>query len=153
MMYGVPQNIDVEDKIAGPLTGKQLGWLVLMGVVIFLEKMFTGGGAVFYILAFFTALIFLAMAFYRPYGQPFNVFIGSGVSFLFKPKVYIWKRGVDSFKKEAAKKPAPVAASREEKKMDADDIAALARTMDTEGAERSERMMEIIKKSKIKNQK
>jgi hypothetical protein len=36
MMTSVPQFIDVEDKVAGPFSWRQLGWMVGMGAVLFL---------------------------------------------------------------------------------------------------------------------
>jgi hypothetical protein len=36
MLFNVPQFIDVEDKIAGPLTVKQVLWLIGMGAVLFI---------------------------------------------------------------------------------------------------------------------
>ena len=34
MLFNVPQYIDVEDKIVGPLTGKQLLWMIGMGIML-----------------------------------------------------------------------------------------------------------------------
>ena len=34
MLINVPQDIDVEDKVAGPLTMKQLGWLIGLGIIL-----------------------------------------------------------------------------------------------------------------------
>ncbi|EKD71060.1 MAG: hypothetical protein ACD_46C00281G0001, partial [uncultured bacterium] len=34
MLINVPQYIDVEDKVAGPLTIKQLGWLIALGIML-----------------------------------------------------------------------------------------------------------------------
>ena len=43
MLINVPQYIDVEDKVAGPLTLKQLGWMLAMGIILLiLWNVFSG---------------------------------------------------------------------------------------------------------------
>jgi methylthioribose-1-phosphate isomerase len=42
----------------------------------------------------------LALAFYRPYGQPFFSLIGSMFSYFFKPRIYIWRKIAESIKIE-----------------------------------------------------
>ena len=69
MMFNVPQFIDVEDKIAGPLTVKQLLWMIGM-VAVLLAIFFSLDGAVMVIAAIPVVLLFVALAFYRPNGQP-----------------------------------------------------------------------------------
>lgn len=153
MLFNVPQYIDVEDKIAGPFTAKQLLWMFGMGAVLLvlwntLEK------TAFFIAAVPVALIFTALAFYRPYNQPLIKFIISGIFFLFSPKIYTWKR--------MPKKMTPSRSDREtgpdlakkatENKLSLSDIESLSRVLDTKGAERNEKIMEIIKRNqKIKN--
>jgi len=47
MLFNVPQFIDIEDKIVGPLTAKQLGWLALGSVIALLltyHRRFTADG-------------------------------------------------------------------------------------------------------------
>lgn len=150
MLFNVPQYIDVEDKVAGPLTAKQLLWMFGMGVVlIILWNIFDG--IVFFIVAIPAALIFCALAFYRPYKQPLIKFVGSSLMYFFRPKVYSWRRipqagGIR--KQEEKKKEVEV---KEEKKMLApEDLTAMAKMLDSAGEERNQRIMEIIKKNKKK---
>jgi len=155
MLYGVPQYIDVEDKLVGPLTARQLGWMIAMGVAIFLCKVMIAG-PIFWVIAVLVALVFLAMAFYRPYGQPLYVFLGHGISFIFSPKIYLWKRTAEIFKKpekisEEKKEKENALGAKRKKEISAGDLEALARTMDTEGEDRSQRILEIIKRHKLKN--
>ena len=91
MMYNVPQFIDVEDKIAGPLTWRQLLWMIAMAAVVFLLWA-TFGGLVSIVLAVPVVLLFVALAFYRPNGQPLVGFVINGFFFLFRPKVIMWDR-------------------------------------------------------------
>ncbi len=91
MLFNVPQYIDVEDKVAGPLTAKQLLWMIGMGAALmFLWSMLNTG-------AFFAAAIpvvcaFVALAFYRPYNQPLAMFIANALLFMIRPKIYVWER-------------------------------------------------------------
>lgn len=95
MHANVPQFIDVEDKIAGPLTWKQLLWMIaLLVLLIVLYNIFESGA--FLLIAIPTSLLFIALAFVRPYGQPLTQFIYYGFLHLFGPKIYVWKREVQS---------------------------------------------------------
>lgn len=89
--YQVPQFIEVEDKIFGPLTLKQFIYLA-------------GGGGV--CLMFFTLLplwltfvlsvpvvaFCVALAFYQVNGRPFIVAIEHAVGYFFGTKLYLWKQ-------------------------------------------------------------
>jgi hypothetical protein len=93
MHYNVPQFIDIEDKIVGPLTAKQLLWLFGLAAALFLLWVMIDNKATFIAVALPISLLFLALAFYRPYGQPFGKFLASMFIFLVKPKIYMWRRG------------------------------------------------------------
>jgi hypothetical protein len=91
MMFNVPQFVDVEDKIVGPLTWKQLLWMIGMGAALLtffniFEKI------PFVIIAIPTVLLFAAFAFYRPNGFPLTTFVFYAILFLFSPKVSVWER-------------------------------------------------------------
>lgn len=89
--YNVPQYIDVEDKVAGPLTAKQLIWMFGMGAALLvLYNMFEFN--IFAILSIPTILIFCAFAFYRPYNMPLIAFVIYTLLFIVRPKVYVWIR-------------------------------------------------------------
>lgn len=94
MMFSVPQFIDVEDKIAGPLTWRQLLWMIGLLVTLLMIYTFVGGGVIFVIIALPLVLAFSALAFYRPQGQSLLSFVGHGFFFLFRPKVAVWERPV-----------------------------------------------------------
>lgn len=91
MLFNVPQFIDIEDKIVGPLTAKQLGWFALGGVILLVLYNLLDTSA-FAIACVIVGLIFGALAFYRPYNVSLISFIGSSISFVFRPRLYIWKR-------------------------------------------------------------
>ena len=91
MQYQVPQFVEVEDKIFGPLTGTQ--FIYVVGGVGFAVMMWL-------ILPFWLAIILgapvaglgLALAFYKINDRPLIVFIEAGVNYLLKSKLYVWKK-------------------------------------------------------------
>lgn len=116
MHYNVPQFIDIEDRIVGPLTAKQLLWIFAMGAVLFLMWMMIESKVNFFIAAIPVAGIFLALAFYRPYGQPLIKFIGSMFIFFVRPKIYIWRRGSEmpDYRKNLKKKETETVATKKD---------------------------------------
>jgi len=100
MLFNIPQFIDKEDKIVGPLTAKQLGWLAGAGVLL-MVLWATLDQVTFIISSIPIATLFGALAFYKPQGQPLINFIFSSIYFSFRPKIYVWKRMIDKdFKKK-----------------------------------------------------
>ena len=91
MLFNIPQFIDKEDKLVGPLTAKQLGWLAGAGVVMLVLFNVLDTSA-FFLAAIPVLAIFGALAFYRPNNQPLLVFVLSSLSFVFRPKMYVWRR-------------------------------------------------------------
>lgn len=91
MKYQVPQFIDVEDKIVGPLSIKQFLYLA-------------GGAGGLYLsfawlpvyLGIFPALLFgglgVCLAFVRINNRPFIDMIEAGVHYLMTPRLYVWRR-------------------------------------------------------------
>lgn len=94
MMFSVPQFIDVEDKIAGPLTWRQLLWMIGMVITLLAIYTFIGGGVLFVVLALPIVLSASALAFYRPQGQSLLSLVGHGFFFFFRPKVAVWERPI-----------------------------------------------------------
>lgn len=93
MMFNVPQFIDVEDKIAGPLTWRQILWMIgMVAILLVLYNIFDS--STFFTLAIPVILLFSALAFYRPNGVSMIEFLTHGVFFLFQPKVSVWERPV-----------------------------------------------------------
>lgn len=104
MQYQVPQFIEIEDKIFGPLTLKQFIYLA-------------GGGGVcllfysvlpFYLFILLSApfVIFaLALAFYKVNDRPFIVTIEHALKFTLGSKLYLWKQRPPEEFKTTADKP------------------------------------------------
>ncbi|MCL5004567.1 MAG: PrgI family protein [Patescibacteria group bacterium] len=91
MQFQVPQFIEVEDKIAGPLTLKQVLYLVFAGGVSLLSYFVFN----FFFWILITALlvaIALVFGFAKYNGQPISKIFLASVGFLWKPRFYLWKR-------------------------------------------------------------
>lgn len=104
MQFKVPQFIEVEDKIFGPLTLKQF--------------IYIAGGAgisftVYSFLPFFAAVLLIlpvmslagALAFYKKDGRSFILVLESAIKYFLGEKLYIWKK--EPRKKEKAKEKKP----------------------------------------------
>lgn len=99
--YQVPQFIEVEDKLFGPLTFKQFAFLVGgagLGYVIFrlMPNFILGVSA-----AAPVVILALALAFYKVHDRPFPLVLEAAMRYFFGTKLYLWK-------KEDVKKPQQV---------------------------------------------
>lgn len=98
MRFEVPQFIEIEDKIFGPLTWRQflyLGGGVGMGVVLF----FTTPFIIFLIFGLPLALLAGALAFYSVNNRPFSFFLEAIIGYLKGNKLYLWKRKTETIHK------------------------------------------------------
>ena len=129
MFSNVPQFIDTEDKIVGPLTAKQFGWLVLGGVLLLVAwNMFDNSAFIF--AAIIIGGIFGAFAFYRPYNQTLLKFLVSSFMFIFNPKAYVWRRNyvnIETMKAPRARKEEIVV---HKKTLDNKKIADISKMLD-----------------------
>jgi len=91
MQFNVPQFIEVEDKIIGPLTLKQSLFLGAGGGLLLFLWFFLSLG-VFILIAIPIGLFTVALAFYKVNGKPFLSFLGSLLGYLSKPRLYLWKK-------------------------------------------------------------
>ena len=89
--FTVPQFIDVEDKIIGPVTVRQFIILIVAGFFLFLEYKFSDL-AFFIFIGIPTMLFFATLAFVRINGMPFHYFILNIIQTLKKPSIRIWAR-------------------------------------------------------------
>ena len=91
MQFSVPQFIDVEDKIVGPLTAKQTVYLIMGGG--FLLLCFTLFNFVFFLVAFaIVAPLTLGFAFYRPKGITLARYLGNILEYFMTDHLYLWRR-------------------------------------------------------------
>ena len=91
MRFEVPQYIDIEDKIIGPLTWKQFiyisGGLGAM-VVCFFWLPFI----LFMLVGIPIGALFAALAFYPINNRPFSIFLESVWKYFTNYRLYLWKR-------------------------------------------------------------
>ena len=92
--YKIPQNVDLEDKIFGPLTLKQFLVAMGAGMVTFVAFSFfyTAVPLVFWAITVLAWLTAAAFIFVRPNDQPFSKFLFSFIWFATKPSRRAWKR-------------------------------------------------------------
>lgn len=91
MRFKVPQNVDIEDKIIGPLTGKQFLWFLGGAALLFLLWKLVD----FSLFIFFAVIIMgvmAAFAFVRPYQQSMVVFLSNIFLYSSKGKKYLWQK-------------------------------------------------------------
>lgn len=91
MRYQVPQFIEVEDKIFGPLTLKQFIYLAGGGGLCLVYFTFLPI-YITILLAIPTAALSLALAFYEVNGRPFLVAIEHAFGYYTGGKLYLWKQ-------------------------------------------------------------
>ena len=102
MQYQVPQFIEIEDKIFGPLTLRQ--------------ALYIGGGAglsfiIWSLLPSFVAILIIApigvffagLAFWKPNSRPMIVAVENAFKFIFSTRLYTWKKTVKKPKEEERK--------------------------------------------------
>ncbi len=91
MEFTVPQFIEKEPKIVGPFTFKQFIFIgIAGGICIFL--FFTVSLFVFIIMTIVLLGGAFALAFLKVGKTSLPLFIKNFFSFLFKPKIYLWKK-------------------------------------------------------------
>lgn len=95
----VPQFIDVEAKIIGPITARQ--FLIVLGaglLIALFYKIFTFN--VFLICASLTAIIAGVFAFVKISGRPFHYFVLNLIQTFRRPAIRIWNNKIMTAEKE-----------------------------------------------------
>ena len=131
----VPQFIDVEDKILGPITVRQFIVSTISSILIFVAYRFADFG-LFLIEAMLIVLIAGALAFLRINGQAFHDFLLNVIETYRKPQLRVWKKDFIEFAPQKEKKskgqetyefsPKPLVSSQK--------LSELALIIDTGGA-------------------
>ena len=91
MRFQVPQFIDIEEKVFGPLTFKQFIYLaggIGLSIIcwVFLPKLVD---------LLFMAIVMLfsaALAFYKVNKKPFSMFLEAAIRYAFSKRLYIWRK-------------------------------------------------------------
>lgn len=90
--FQVPQFIEVEDKIFGPLTTKQFFYLLGGGGLTFLIWFFLDNYFFTLILAAPIIALSVALAFMKINGRPFIDLLSNSVVYILKPRLYLWQK-------------------------------------------------------------
>ncbi|MDD4477231.1 MAG: PrgI family protein [Patescibacteria group bacterium] len=89
--FTVPQFIDVEDKIIGPITTRQFILLLAATIIIAIFYKFLDF-SLFLILGGLTFLISVTFAFIKINGRPFHYFVLNFIQTLKRPKLRVWNK-------------------------------------------------------------
>lgn len=104
MRYIVPQFIDTEDKIFGPITVRQFLILTIGGLLIFISFKLADF-SLFMLEAFIFGGLSIVIAFVKVNGKKFHNFFLDMLEFLFKvKKLSIWQKKESNFVKESVEK-------------------------------------------------
>jgi len=131
--FVIPQFIDVEDKILGPITVRQFILMIIGGGIVFL---------LFRILAFTfflitgvpVAAVTLLFAFVRVNGRPMHYFVVSLIQTLRRPMLRVWnKRDIAASPKMKNKAESTVEPVTPRPPLDRSRLAELSLVVDTGG--------------------
>ncbi len=90
MQFQVPQFIETEDKVVGPLSLRQFLYIGIGGIVCAVMY-FLVATWLFFVISFFIMGGAIALAFVRVNGQPFLRIATAAADFYWKPHTYTWR--------------------------------------------------------------
>lgn len=96
LQYNIPQFVDIEDKIIGPISLRQFAFLVIGAVAIGFLWAFKPNVVFFAIMTVPVVLISIAFAFVKINGRDFMDFTGSMIGYFLKNNMYLWKREISN---------------------------------------------------------
>jgi hypothetical protein len=111
MQFKVPQNIDMEDKIIGPLTLPQFFYLLFGAIIIYIlfnKLALHGLMFIFIILAIPIGLFSFAMAFVKVQDRPFPSFVLASIKYITQPRSRVWQHIPEETKKPIVEKKVEV---------------------------------------------
>lgn len=140
--FVVPQFIDVEDKIIGPVTTRQFVILLVDAFFVFVSYKFSDF-SLFIALFIFELIVGATLAFVRVNGRPFHFFMLNLIQTLRRPRLRVWRKQVSfeealqSIHRETpASGPAPVLVKKPP--LTTSRLSQLALVVDTGGVYREE---------------
>ena len=94
MKFQVPQFIETETKIVGPLTWKQFIWVAIgVGLLLMIIRFLTGFWLIF--VSIIIIAVFGALAFLRIEEMALIEYLMKALSYTFGPKKYLFKKEED----------------------------------------------------------
>lgn len=145
--FVVPQFIDVEDKIIGPITTRQFIMGIGAGLLVFISYRFADL-SLFIILAVLIFGFYVLIAFVKINGSPFYYFLLNIISTAKEPRSRAWQLGQDSWRLVPAKeeKESAVSVLPQRKKLVDQELSSLSLLVDTGGRYRPEEVLQKKKK-------
>lgn len=104
MQFQVPQFIETEDKIVGPLSLRQFIYIAVAGGMCFI-LFFAVKTWLWFILTVLLAAISFSLAFLKVNGQPLVKVVMAGARFFWKPQTFVWQPERRTERKEADSQP------------------------------------------------
>ncbi|MBT6254498.1 PrgI family protein [Candidatus Uhrbacteria bacterium] len=89
--FVIPQFLDVESKIIGPITVRQFVTIMVAGLIIVIQNRLFDF-SLFLVFAIPTAAISLVIAFVRIHGQPFHYIMLNYLQTLRRPSIRVWSK-------------------------------------------------------------
>ncbi len=110
MQFRVPQFIEVEDKIFGPLSFKQFIYLAGgVGIMYVLYRVLPIWISIFLIIP--VGILAGLLTFYKVNGKPFVFYLQAGLNYIFSSKLFIWKQRLVKPEDKKKEEVAPVLTS------------------------------------------
>lgn len=135
--FTVPQFIDVEDKIIGPITVRQ--FIIMLVTVLLIAACFKlFDFALFLLLSIVLFSVGCIFAFVKINGAPFHYFSLNLVQTLKKPRLRVWRKDDTLVNALEIEDPAPAAAAPARRQYSASRLNELSLIVDTQGSYQGE---------------
>ena len=103
MQYQVPQFVEREDRLLGPLTARQTVILLIAGAILFVLYLLFKNFYIFVTLAVIVSTIALTLAFVQINGRPLIDFVFYVINYFFRSRKYTWRKTETKFPKGSAR--------------------------------------------------
>jgi len=134
--FAVPQFIDTEPKVLGPVTVRQFVMFLIAGLFIFIEYKLADFG-LFLVEAIITAGITVLFAVVKINGRPFHFFLLNVIRTSTRPALRLWQHAELSVRPEEMPTPKTVSVLSP-RKVTEERLSHLALVVDTGGAYKGE---------------
>ena len=101
MQFQVPQFIETEDKIVGPLTLKQFGYVGVAAFFIFVLR-YVFSPLLWLLVSGILAAAAVGLAFTKVNGRPLIAFVAAFMDSVWKPKIYVFSPSAATHSVESA---------------------------------------------------
>src|SRR6056297_1812129 len=91
MRYQIPQFLEMESSLIGPLSLRQFLFIIVPVAIVYILRYFVHLGYLI-VLGIIIIPLGLLCAFYKINGRPFYYAVFSFTSFALKPQVYVWRK-------------------------------------------------------------